>query len=374
MRNLNEKSLMLGDTGEQVKILQEKLKILGFYPAMITGSFGEATEQGVIAFQRANQFDATGVVDEETWNALLFMTEPPYATISLNPTLQLGSVGTSVEELQKKLKALLYYQGPITSVFDLETENAVKRFQYLNDLTTTGIVNSTTWNVLNRLYGNILDCAKETEDENSSVTYQVQSGDTLYSIARKYDTTVDAIKTLNNLTSNNLSIGQILRIPTSSVEENFITYQVQSGDTLYNIARKYDTTVDAIKTLNGLTSNILRIGQILRIPTSNVEENVITYQVQSGDTLYSIARKYDTTVDAIKSLNELTNNTLMIGQILRIPTSSVEENFITYQVQSGDTLYNIARKYDTTVDAIKTLNGLTSNILMIGQILRIPVS
>ncbi|MBQ7105161.1 MAG: LysM peptidoglycan-binding domain-containing protein [Bacilli bacterium] len=149
--------------------------------------------------------------------------------------------------------------------------------------------------------------------------YTVVVGDSLYAIARKYNTTVDEIKRLNNLTSNNLSIGQVLKIP-SSVNSNNITYTVISGDSLYAIARKYNTTVDEIKRLNNLTSNNLSIGQVLKIPSSNNNNiNSITYTVISGDSLYAIARKYNTTVDEIKRLNNLTGNNLSIGQVLKIP-------------------------------------------------------
>ena len=214
--------------------------------------------------------------------------------------------------------------------------------------------------------------------------YVVKSGDTLYSIARKYNTTVDEIKKLNNLTTNTLKIGSVLKIPTTSTnniieEDNYITYTIQKGDTLYSIANKYNTTVDNIKSLNNLTSNTLTIGNNLKIPstTEEIPEDYITYKVVSGDNLYSIANKYNTTVNTLKSLNNLTSNLLSIGQILKIPTSTTTTtptNYTTYKVVSGDSLYSIANKYNTTVDAIKNLNNLTSNLLSIGQTLKIPTS
>ena len=106
-------------------------------------------------------------------------------------------------------------------------------------------------------------------DNNQNTTYTVSSGDSLYSIARRFNTTVDDIKRLNNLTSNNLSIGQVLKIPSSSTDtgnNQSTTYTVSSGDSLYSIARRFNTTVDEIKRLNNLTNNNLSIGQILRIP------------------------------------------------------------------------------------------------------------
>ena len=204
-------------------------------------------------------------------------------------------------------------------------------------------------------------------------TYVVQKGDTLYSIANKLGTTVSELKKENNLTSNTLQIGEVLRIPTKEIyEEEENIYIVKKGDSLYSIANKYNTTVDELKRINNLTSNILSIGQVLKLPSdkaNNVEkeENTISYTVKKGDSLYSIARKYDTTIDRIKDLNNLTTNLLSIGQVLLIPTDTNLET--TYTVKKGDSLYSIAKKYNTTVDRLKQLNNLTSNLLSIGQIL-----
>ena len=89
---------------------------------------------------------------------------------------------------------------------------------------------------------------------------------------------------------------------------------VKAGDTLYSIARNNNTTVDNIKGLNNIVDNMLSIGQTLLL-------NALTnkYIVKSGDTLYSIARKNNTTVDNIKSLNNLSNNILSIGQEIILP-------------------------------------------------------
>ena len=147
--------------------------------------------------------------------------------------------------------------------------------------------------------------------------YIVKKGDNLYSIARKYNTTVDVIKKLNNLTNNNLSIGQRLTIKAIPTTDDSNTYYiVKKGDNLYSIARKYNTTVDEIKRLNNLTNNNLSIGQKLIIKTISMTTDY--YIVKKGDTLYDIARKYNTTIDNIKRLNNLTNNNLSIGQRLVI--------------------------------------------------------
>ena len=227
--------LELGSIGDDVKILQEKLKILGFYNAIVTGSFGLSTEVGVKAFQEQYGLNVTGIVDNETWNLLYELTSPRIAPISLYPTLSYGSTGEYVRDLQEKLKTLLYYTGNINSNFDLETENAVKRLQMNNNLTATGVVNNSTWNVINYLYGNLNSCVTDNDenlDNDNYTNYTVSNGDTLYSIARRFDTTVDAIKTLNNLTSNTLYIGQVLKIPASN-ESDYFTYTVNSGDRIF---------------------------------------------------------------------------------------------------------------------------------------------
>lgn len=94
----------------------------------------------------------------------------------------------------------------------------------------------------------------------------------------------------------------------------YTTYTVVSGDTLYGIATKFKTTVQAIKDLNGLTSDTITVGQVLKIPASGA----VFYTVVSGDTLYGIATKFSTTVQAIKDLNGLTSDTITVGQVLQV--------------------------------------------------------
>lgn len=219
----------------------------------------------------------------------------------------------------------------------------------------------------------------------SGNTYVVKSGDSLWSIAGRFNTTVNELKSVNALTSNNLQIGQVLTIPgaeTPSQPTTGNTYTVKSGDSLWSIANRYNTTVNTLKSLNGLTSNDLQIGQVLRLPGSQPEAPVEsnTYTVKSGDSLWSIANKYGTTVSNLKSLNNLTSDNLSVGQVLRVPSSEAGSTggtpttSNTYTVKAGDSLWNIANRYNTTVNALKTLNGLTSDSLTIGQTLLIPTS
>ena len=205
--------------------------------------------------------------------------------------------------------------------------------------------------------------------------YTVRPGDTLYSIALKLGTTVNDLKELNNLSSNNLSIGQSLKIPTKEIEEEYELYTVKSGDTLYRIANSYNIPINNIIDYNNLETTVLTVGQTLRIPKQEIieEENDNIYTVKAGDSLYSIAQTFGTTVDELKTLNNLTSNILSIGQQLIIGRDGIEESeYIVYQVVPGDTLYSIARRYNTKVDAIKAYNNLTSDNLTIGTVIQIP--
>ncbi len=200
--------------------------------------------------------------------------------------------------------------------------------------------------------------------------YTVKSGDSLWSISRKFGITVDELKSANNLSSNLLSVGQNLIIPGKEAQATGDEYVVKKGDTLYSIARKYNTSVDNLKSINNITTDSLAIGQIIKLPSTSSTASD-TYIVKKGDSLYSIARTYNTSVDKLKEINNLTSNALAIGQVLKLPSSNASEN-VVYTVKKGDSLYSIAREYGTTVDAIKKLNNITSNTLSIGQKLLLP--
>ena len=221
----------------------------------------------------------------------------------------------------------------------------------------------------------------DNSDLPEYVNYTVEAGDNLYDIAEKFGTTVDKIKKDNDLKSNTLTVGTVLIIDDkkkiSSIEECYgldfdvplsSTYVVQSGDSLYSIAKKFGTTADKIKQLNNLNNNTLSVGQEIAIPSVALSE-VTIYKVQSGDNLYDLAKKFGTSVSELKDLNNLKSDSLSINQELKVPAVNIGAT--TYTVKSGDSLYSIAKKFNTSVDSLKKKNGLGSTMLSIGQVLKI---
>ncbi len=201
----------------------------------------------------------------------------------------------------------------------------------------------------------------------------VRPGDTLWKIAKMHGMTVDELKKLNSLTSNLLTVGQKLKIKeTITLPQDEDTYVVKFGDTLYKIANMYNTTVDELKRLNNLSSDFLSVGQILKIREKS--NGYTEYIVRPGDTLYKIARENNVTVDQIKNANNLTSNVIFIGQVLTIPQNreyKMAASYV-YKVKAGDTLFEIANKNNITVEELMKVNDLVDDRIFVGQLLIIP--
>ncbi len=230
---------------------------------------------------------------------------------------------------------------------------------------------------------------------SGSFSYTIKSGDTLYKLAITYNTTVEAIMRLNTgIDPNNLKIGQQICIPGRvpgpgpgpNCPRGTFEYTIKSGDTIYKLAMKYNTTVEAILRVNpGINPNNLQIGQRICIPESGsgpgprCPVGTFEYTIRSGDTIYNLAMKYNTTVEAILRVNPgLDPNNLRVGQSICIPGQTPPKprcpvGTFEYTIKAGDSIYNLANKYNTTVEAILRVNpGLNPNNLQIGQMICIP--
>lgn len=338
-------TLQTGSRGLDVQTIQAYLqRIRRNYPAIpaITdeaGVFGESTAAAVTKFQSIFNLTPDGRVGKATWNKLSYLytsvtrlaeldsegTSLGIGTVPPSSVLRLGSSGQDVITLQYLLNVAAEFNAAIPAptqdgAFGRGTQQAVMAFQRAAGLSPDGVVGPLTWQALYDTYLGVEDIIPPSPDTGFT-EYVVRAGDTLWLLAQRYNTTVDAIKSLNGLTGNDLRIGQVLKIPTKGTPDgSYFEYVVRSGDTLWLLAQRYNTTVDAIQNLNGLSGSALSVGQILRIPSSGAAPAPnFEYTVRPGDTLWDLAQRYGTTVSAIKSLNNLSSDILNIGQVLLIP-------------------------------------------------------
>lgn len=226
-----------------------------------------------------------------------------------------------------------------------------------------------------------------------SSVYTVQKGDTLHSLSKQFHVTVEQIQNRNELNSAQVKIGQKLELPGAAF------YKVVSGDTLFQIAEKHKTTINEIKTLNQMATDLIKVDQTLIMPNADEESSTFkpvksqpssnVYTVVSGDTLSKIARLHQTSVKEIKTLNGLTSDLIKVGQKLQTPPVTKQEKqehkmvekydhetvqSATYTAVPGDTIWGISERFNTPITEIKRNNDLKSDVILIGQKLVIAQS
>jgi len=175
------------------------------------------------------------------------------------------------------------------------------------------------------------------------------------------------------------SVGILFSAYSTQASAHESNYTVQSSDTLWRISSANHVSVQDLMNWNHLTSNTIYVGQKLSLIAPHTHTPQSTYTVKSGDTLSLIARNYHTTVTELKSINHLTSDNLKVGQVLKVPNSEsvnktapvVEKSVNEYTVKSSDTLYSIAKLNNLTVPQLKSMNNLTSDIISVGQVLKL---
>lgn len=281
--------LRVGSTGLDVQTIQTRLaRIRRNYPAIpaITdadGQFQNSTKAAVTKFQSIFNLTPDGIVGKSTWykisqlySAVARLAELDsegdtlgIGTVPPSSVLRQGSRGQDVITLQYLLNvAAEYYPGiPAPTqdgIFGSGTQQAVTAFQRIMQLNPDGIVGPMTWQALYDVYLGADQNVPSPSPNPDTIQYIVKPGDSLWLIARRYGTTVAAIQRQNNLTGDLIRVGQVLTIPVSETP-SYIEYTVKAGDSLWRIAQQYNTTVQALMNLNGLTSDLLMIGQVLKV-------------------------------------------------------------------------------------------------------------
>ncbi|MDP2945700.1 MAG: LysM peptidoglycan-binding domain-containing protein [Atribacterota bacterium] len=254
------------------------------------------------------------------------------------------------------------------------------------------------------------------DNNDEFITYKVTKGDTLWSISKQYNISLNLILALNNIKDKDtLSIGQIIKIPQDNLQaDNYAIHIVKKGETLWSIAQECNLSVELILTTNNLTnSELISIGQQIEIPSTknttpetniitqavidkknnNINNNVsqpenaepVVYTVQAGDNLWNISRKYGVSVAVITDINNLGDKDLLsLGQKIEIPAigggvsnsnQKQEPIIITYTVVKGDNLWSISQRYDVNMNTIISTNNLEEiSRLSIGQKLKLLIT
>ncbi len=256
--------------------------------------------------------------------------------------------------------------------------------------------------------------SQELSRSRTYMYHTVEKGQTAYSISKQYNIPIESIYENNIGTQEGLVEGAILRIPVltsdknvvSSVNEpdSFIYHTVEPKETLYGIAREYNTTINVIIEANpALRDGKLPIGSKVRIPKNVVEavnivkvspdgtqrfidgDKFLYHSIQTGQTFYSISRQYQVDVEKIKAANPgVSQDDLKVGNMLRVPRPSVSSTlqqpqvsdarlYTSHKVTRKETIYGISRKYNIDMETIKGVNPeIDFNKLKKGVILRIP--
>lgn len=204
----------------------------------------------------------------------------------------------------------------------------------------------------------------------SAASYKVKNGDTLSTIAKKYNTTYTSIMKLNGLSSTKLKVGQTLQIGSTaavakkaSTVSSTATYTVKKGDSLSTIAKKYKITTATLKKLNGLSSTKIKVGQKLKVTSTTAASSTAaktatkavattsasTYTVKKGDSLSTIAKKYKTTTATLKKLNGLSSTKIKVGQKLKVTSTAATKTTASKTTSTTSTnstkVVSVAKKY-----------------------------
>jgi LysM repeat protein len=223
--------------------------------------------------------------------------------------------------------------GSIAELYKVSASN----IREWNNISGNKIIAGTTIKIYSDASPNVVsnNVSQKTELTSESINHQIQSGETIIAISELYGVSVDDIKRWNNLSSSKIIAGKTLIIYSNSngthkVSNTTVTpktvksevHKVKKGETLGGIAEKYQVSISSIQQLNNINGNKIKAGQELKIPnqtsTTSQKSKEGLHTVENGETLYSIAIKYNTSVQKIKKLNNLSSSKIIVGQKLKV--------------------------------------------------------
>ncbi len=228
--------------------------------------------------------------------------------------------------------------------------------------------------------------------QDSFIEHKIQKGETAYFIAQKYKVSVDEIYKFNPESQSGIKDNQIIKIPVHSAgkQNQQITHIVGAKETLYGLSKQYNVSVEALQNANSeILAGGLQIGQELIIPQNSANlskteitaSSKVTHQVVAKESLFSIARQYNVSVQDLENLNkDLLQNGLQIGQTIAIPNKRktldgrvrvINQETVFHVVEAKETKFSIAKKYGISIDQLESQNPEIVNGLVVGNKLAI---
>ncbi len=234
-------------------------------------------------------------------------------------------------------------------------------------------------------------------NESNVSYYKIKKGDAIGQIAEKYKVSVANLKKWNNLSSNKIIAGKTLKIysnagpntnPTGNTTTNktgkVVNYKIKKGDSIGQIAETHNVSVSDLRKWNNISGNKIIAGKTIKIYTSSSKTNTTTkktssgstyHTVKRGETLSQIAEKYKVSIASLREWNNISGNKIIAGKQLKIKKDTKNNtsgnNSKYHLVSRGESLYSIAKKYNTTIQKLKSLNKLSNNNIKAGQKLKV---
>jgi len=282
--------------------------------------------------------------------------------------------------------------GEIAEMYDVTT----RMIRKWNGLRSNKIIAGQTI----KIYSNdpVTSVVENNSGNDSNVSYyKIKKGDVIGQIAEKYKVSVANLKKWNNLSSNKIIAGKTLKIysnsgqytqttgnTTTNKTGNVVSYKIKKGDSIGQIAEMHNVSVSDLRKWNNISGNKIIAGKTLKIYSSSGNKNNTTkktsggytyHTVKKGETLSQIAEKYKVSIALIKEWNNISGNKIIAGKQIKIKNGSKNNpsgNDSKYHLVSrGESLYSIAKKYNTTIQKLKSLNKLSNSNIKAGQKLKV---